>query len=317
MQQKFKGLTNQTVKPLVQYARRLQNTDVLLVVPKAGTPLWNARKHGEKRGAKDYAVGLTDEQKADLERQGVLLHEVDWLFPPDMKFSGKGANCLGKDIFRLHVLGLEPYAAVAYFDTDTQLTGRGDFSQVMRCAASRNMLITTSGPLSPLNLGFMALRPNRRLKEAGIRLAQLADYSKATGWGDAGHAPSKTPFVGAECGQGFVHTLMYKTTSPSVVQAVEETGASLPTAVQVNRCIWNHQHDGPCKQGGCQSIVMLHKDLWSQCKKRNVSADVARRLAEQFKCFDAPGIHDAGGGGVDDEDSESAAVADALLRGLA
>ncbi|CAK0798767.1 unnamed protein product, partial [Prorocentrum cordatum] len=60
--------------------------------------------------------------------------------------------------------------------------------------------------------------------------------------------------------QGFVHTLLYKTASPSVVQAVEETGASLPTAVQVDRCIWNHQHDGPCKTGGCQAIVMLHKD---------------------------------------------------------
>jgi hypothetical protein len=250
----------------------------------------------------------------------VLVYEADFLYPPNMRFQGQAATCLGKDMFRIHVFGLEEYAAVAYFDTDTQLTGRGDFSQVMRCAASKNMFISTSGPMSPLNLGFIALKPSRLLKEAAIRLAQIADFNMATGWGNAGFAPGKKWFTGAECGQGFVHTMLYKTASASVRQAVEETGASLPAAVQVDRCIWNHQHDGPCKNGGCSSIVMIHKDLWTKaaslCKKVRFSKASARRLAERFKCFE--GFQsDSFDDGATDDDGDSAAIVDAILQGAA
>ncbi|CAK0833398.1 unnamed protein product [Prorocentrum cordatum] len=233
-----------------------------------------------------------------------------------MRFEGKAAKCLGKDMFRIHVFGLEEYAAVAYFDTDTQLTGRGDFSQVMRCAASKSMFISTSGPMSPLNLGFMAFRPSRLLKEAAVRLAQLANFNMVTGWGNAGFAPTNRWFTGAECGQGFVHTLLYKTASAAVLQAVRETGALLPTAVQVDRCVWNHQHDGPCKNGGCSNIRLIHKEGWSKCKKMNVSELSARRLAERFRCFEG-----VGSDSLDDDaghdDEHIATIAEAIVQGAA
>ncbi|CAK0838151.1 unnamed protein product, partial [Prorocentrum cordatum] len=71
---------------------------------------------------------------------------------------------------------------------------------------------------------------------------------------------------------GFFHMMFYKNFSLAA-QAAAEAGVTLPRAVQVDRCVWNHQHMQDCPgKLKCSDIVMIHKDLWSTCKKRSSSA---------------------------------------------
>merc|ERR1712187_201812 len=114
----------------------------------------------------------------------------------------------------------------------------------------------------------MIVRPNKSLLAAAMRFAALADWNGTLGWGNNGLAPYKHSFPGADCGQGFIFTLIYKPGSPQVVQALRETGAALPKAVMVDRCIWNHQQNWGCPHAmDCKKVVMIHKDHSSHCKQ--------------------------------------------------
>merc|ERR1712203_557147 len=103
----------------------------------------------------------------------------------------------------------------------------------------------------PLNIGFWAVRPDARLLEASRIFARAAPFDDKKGWANSGFAPSNGYFVGAECGQGFFHTLFYKKKSKvaqsSLAQAgLNSTGAF--AASQIDRCIWNYQTSFQCSR---------------------------------------------------------------------
>merc|ERR1712216_172894 len=227
-----------------------------------------------REGTKVNSLGLrarplTQRARGGLGKQGVQGHYVNWTLPPGMKFKPMSPIWCGpKDLMRLHVFGLDPskYAAVAYFDSETQVM-RPEFTQLMRCAAS-GYFISTSGPLGPMNLGLMVIRPNKALLDAAVRFAQMVYFNGWEGWNKNGLAPVSRPYPGAECGQGFVWTFLYKSGASEVRMALSETGAVLPKAVMVDRCIWNHQQNWGCERKlNCSRVVMIHKDKASHCKQ--------------------------------------------------
>merc|ERR1712130_552112 len=159
---------------------------------------------------------------------GVQLVEVDWAVPSDMIFQKKENWCGFQDLMRMHILGIEGYDAVAYYDSDIEL--QGDVMPVFRCAATGRMLSTNGGIGEPLNIGFLAVRPDARLLDAARIFARTAPFDDKKGWANSGFAPSGSYFVGAECGQGFFHTLFYKKQSAVAQKALTEAGLNAPGA---------------------------------------------------------------------------------------
>jgi hypothetical protein len=251
-----------SLAPLREAAAKIGNTDIILMVPGKGAPLGSGSAVG---------AGLSNMSRKAIEAQGIKIEEVPWVLPPKMKFLKKGGGWCGpKDLMRLHILGMEHYDSVVYLDTDVQPTGNGDLSKLLKCAAN-GRFISASGPLSPFNLGMFALRPSKALLNASVHFAQIADYDDFTGWGDAGTAPHRGSFTGSECGQGFLHTLFYKTSSKKVKEAITQSKAKMPDAQQVDRCIWNYQKGWGCEKNlNCDSVVLIHKE--GDCKKKVVQA---------------------------------------------
>lgn len=262
------GIRDENIAPLQKLAQRLGNTDLLLLVPKWGA-ITDSSGHPNTHN-------ISDEVQAKLHQQGVKIVEVPWGTPPGMKYApppGKGW-CGPQDLLRLHILGMEEYASVAYFDTDTQLTGNGDPTMPLRCAA-KNHFISTAGPSAPFNIGYFAVKPSRALLDASVRYAQNVDFDPYTGWDGAGNAPFRTKFVGAECGQGFLHHLFHKKTE-GADKAFAAAKATRPIAKQIDRCLWNYQKDQDCLKKSSEwtcdkSVVMVHKeDEW--CMQKNMTA---------------------------------------------
>ena len=145
---------------------------------------------------------------------------------------------------------------------------QGDMTPVLKCAARGYFISASGGVGEPFNVGFFALRPDKRLLRAAEIFGASVNFTVETGWGNCGFRPSGSKFVGAECGQGFFHTLFYKTCKP-VKQALLEAGLRdvkgnprLPLqSVMVDRCIWNYQNDGDCGNGlfSCNAIQVHHK----------------------------------------------------------
>lgn len=273
LQRKLKGISEDNIAPLRKLAEKIGNTDLVLLVPQYGAVV---NQYGQP-----VSVNVTDDVKESLKKQGVQLREVPWGLPPNHKYAPTKAWCGYQDLMRLHVLGMDEYAAVAYFDTDTQLTGNGDPTIPLRCAAKGEAghFLSTGGPAAPFNIGYFAVKPHKALLEASVNFAQVADFDKYTGWGGGGMAPSRTQFIGAECGQGFVHTLMYKH-FPEVEEAFAKAGAKKPVAKQMERCVWNYQKDKDCNKAdtSCDSVVMIHKDD-EKCRKRTslAGADMQKK----------------------------------------
>ena len=94
------------------------------------------------------------------------------------------------------------------FDQDIEF--QGDVSSVLRCAATGRMLSASGGVGEPLNVGFFAAKPDKRLVRAAEIFADGVEFNRQTGWATGGFAPSGGYFIGAECGQGYVHTLYMK-----------------------------------------------------------------------------------------------------------
>jgi len=220
--------------------------------------------------AKDIAK--MDQRHRDyLEKYKVRLVEVPWSLPPDLRWwpdnwwPGKSDGWCGpQDLVRMQVFGLVDYDAAAFYDQDIEFLG--DISPVLLCA-STNVFISTSGGVGePLNVGFFALKPDKRLLHAAEIMAKGIKFDKHTGWGGAGFKPSGGYFVGAECGQGYVHTLIYQKKAAVARDALEAAGlppmdapSAMPT-VQLDRCVWNYQTGAGCPgRFDCDLIQVHHK----------------------------------------------------------
>ena len=199
---------------------------------------------------------MTANQTELLKHHNVKLVDVDWDIPPEMKFYQNGYWCGHQDFIRMHVLGMEGYDAIAYYDTDVEFWG--DITPVLRCAASGKFL-STNGVAALLNLGFFALKPDKRLFQASLNFALNANYSRKSGWGEMGWAPAKEHFNGGECGQGFWYALFYKS-GGAAHRALQSVGLSFVDAAQIDRCIWNYQPGSGCKKDlDCRHVRVHHK----------------------------------------------------------
>jgi len=227
------------------YQAKLHSLDVILMVPANATN------------------PLKDEQKQKLAEQNIKIVEAPWKVPPNAKFN-KGKNWCGpKDFIRLNIFSLTEYDAVAYYDTDVEL--QGDVTQALRCA-SRGYALTTQGPYAPLNLGFIAVKPSSALFETAVAFSEAADYDEEKGWDNAGWAPNNQHFVGGECGQGFLHTLLYKKNSAAAQMAFKKTGLQI-VAKQLDPCVWNYQNRCPAVHFDCSNVRAHHKGVHGGCLK--------------------------------------------------
>jgi len=224
----------------MRHAARRHDIDILLLVPQ------------------DAQHPLSAMRRLELGRQGVQVIEVPWSLPPQMQATP--AWCSRRDFIRLHSFNLTGYAAVAYYDSDMEI--QGDVVPALRCA-SRGYFLTTSGPLSPLNLGFMAFPPSSGLFQAALEFAQKAVFTNENGWAGGGSLPSNSGYVGYSCGQGFLYTLLYKKTDLGL-GALRGAGVRL-AAKQLDRCEWNYQWRCPARGFQCSSIRVHHKGAKSDC----------------------------------------------------
>jgi len=147
-----------------EFARiaKLQGMDVVKMVPDASVA--------------DFP--LTAEEKAQLESDGYRVVFTPWVVPPGIQTAQ--AACAKQDFVRLNALTLTEYDAVLVLDSDVHFYG--DVRPILRCA-SRNFMLTTSGPMSPLNLGVWAFKPNAALLETSMAFAKAATYTKNGGGG--------------------------------------------------------------------------------------------------------------------------------------
>jgi len=240
----FVGKAEKDILPYILKTRAHipHSTDLILLMP--------------HEDAKD----LDKDRRRELQINNVQLREVNWAVPPDMLFHPTENWCGPQDLIRLHVLGLEGYDAVAYYDNDIEF--QQDVTPVLRCAATGRMLTTNGGVGEPLNVGFFAVRPDKRLLLAARVFARTMPFDKNTGWGQAGYAPSEGYFIGGECGQGFFHTLFYQRHSNASQVAFAAAGLSTPgafNAAQIDRCVWNYQTDSMCEGFDCSRVRAHHK----------------------------------------------------------
>lgn len=232
----------QSIKSMSAAAEAAGNADMLMIM---------MEKDANRMSAK---------VKKLMAKWDVKLHVVPWDVPPDAKHYPKHDWCGHQDLIRLHVLALEPYDAVAYYDGDCEF--QGDILPVLKCAASGKFLSTNGGVGEALNIGFIALRPDKRLLEAARIFARENAFTQVGGWGDSGWKPNGGYYVGGECGQGFFYTLFYKKSEAArkALQAagVWENGVFDPA--QIDRCIWNYQTSYQCKPDfNCERVRVHHK----------------------------------------------------------
>lgn len=210
------------------------------------------------------------QRRKELESHGFRFVPVGWDLPPGMKFTAPNWTigqergwCGPMDLIRLHLFNMTGYDAVIYYDADIEL--QGDVMPVFRCAATGKFL-TTTGTISPINVGFMAVRPDPRMLQASVKFAQEADFNYTTGWGDAGFEPWPIKFIGAECGQGFIHTLFYKGKTNDLARLSLASAGLKPEDIhgaQLDRCIWNYHGQDSCgaapEHFDCSLVRVHHK----------------------------------------------------------
>lgn len=250
--------------------------------------------------AKDIAK-LSQRHKEYLTTHDVQVREVPWSLPPDLRWwpdnwwPGKSDGWCGpQDLVRMQVFGLDDYDAAAFYDQDIEF--HGDISPVLLCASTGVFLSTSGGVGEPLNVGFFALRPDKKLVHAAEIMAIGIKFNKQTGWGKAGFAPSSGYFVGAECGQGYVNTLIYQAKAEVAVAALTAAGAVIPSAVQLDRCIWNYQTGAGCPGRFDCSLIQVHhkptgKPLGYDCPKlalRTTPAALLEGLPQAASREDSP-----------------------------
>eukprot|EP00040_Diaphanoeca_grandis_P013589 m.68782 g.68782 ORF g.68782 m.68782 type:complete len:608 (+) comp23992_c0_seq1:377-2200(+) len=206
---------------------------------------------------------------------GAKVVEVPWSNIPGMdmtkeryKHCNYGPNM---DFIKTNVFGLDDYDAIVVYDGDVVVYG--DITPIFKCAA-QNYFLSASGPNSPMNMGFLAFKPSKKLRQAAILYGQSSTYSTETAWNGLGFSPvdgDHPPVVGggfnaAACGQGFFWTFFYKQGekyAPSLDRAFVQAGIERPQAFQVDRCIWNYQNEYQDKQCApdfqCSQVRAVHK----------------------------------------------------------
>lgn len=213
---------------------------------------------------------LTPEERTRLEEDGYRIVLAPWVIPPEITYGT--APCAKQDFIRLNALALDEYDAVLVLDSD--VTFYGDVRPILRCA-SRNFMLSTSGPLSPMNLGVWAFKPSAGLRDTAVAFGKTAVYQKrgdggsqSGGWSSVGFAPAGGEFVGAACGQGFVWTLFYKNghrnTSTVLDKVWRESAVPRPRAYQLDRCRWNFQGERTDKCDPsyiCSETRLSHKQI--------------------------------------------------------
>jgi len=116
-------------------AESMGNTDVLLMM------------------TREDEQQLQERHRQVLKKYSIKVSLVDWSLPPDLKFRRDDCCWCGRqDFVRLHVLALEGYDAVAYYDSDIQF--QGDISPILKCAATGKFITTSGGAADDLNVGF-------------------------------------------------------------------------------------------------------------------------------------------------------------------
>lgn len=204
-----------------------------------------------------------------LKQFKIKVVKVPWTLPPLLRWWPDDWNprkqsgwCGPQDLVRLHTVGLDEYDAAAFFDQDIEF--HGDVTPVLRCAATGYFLSTSGGVGEPLNVGFFAVQPDKRLLRAAELFAANISFNRVNGWAKAGFAPAGGYFVGAECGQGYLHTLYYKE-GKKAREALEAAGLEWgsPGSVkmeQIDKCIWNYQTGSDCPyKFDCNLVRGHHK----------------------------------------------------------
>ena len=239
-------------------------------VPEKFLPYLEDARDQAKKGGLDLllliprsdATSLEEGLRMSLKDRGVTVVEVDWALPPDMLYHQKDGWCAPEDLIKLHALTLSTYDAVVMYSNLVQI--QGDLLPLLRCAATGRFLATQGGFGEPLNPGFFAVRPDKRLLQAAMIFAREATFAPATGWANGGYAPKEGYYVGAECGSGFLHTLLYKRGRKAVKLAQDALvraglDASGVQAELLDMCIWNYQTSSGCRQDFNCSRVIAHQ----------------------------------------------------------
>lgn len=135
---------------------------------------------------------------------------------------------------------------------DRDVSVFGDVTDVFRCAAL-NVFLTSSGPLSPLNLGFIGFKPDLRLLTVAEQFVAIVDYTMhdnsrpplpnggyTGGWDNQGFAPYPRNFIGGNCGQGLYWSLYYKNGERNTTELLDKVWADVgmprPPAYQLCVC---------------------------------------------------------------------------------
>eukprot|EP00041_Stephanoeca_diplocostata_P020625 m.464645 g.464645 ORF g.464645 m.464645 type:complete len:693 (+) comp21622_c0_seq10:273-2351(+) len=236
-------------------AARAHNADVVILVPEDNLT--------------DYPISA--DEHAYFEEHNIRLRRCPWAIPPQHK--ARVTGCSAMDLIRLNAFRLEEYDAIILYDADVTIFG--DVSSVFKCAA-QNYLLTTTGPLSPLNLGFVALKPNTTMVRVAEYFLARADFVYAPkdgprhlgGWDSVGYQPTASNFVGGSCGQGLLWALFYKNGERNTTALLDESWtvhrAMRPKTFQLDRCIWNYQCDARAGCGRdfkCTDVRSMHKKI--------------------------------------------------------
>eukprot|EP00931_Biecheleriopsis_adriatica_P121247 TRINITY_DN96333_c0_g1_i1.p1 TRINITY_DN96333_c0_g1~~TRINITY_DN96333_c0_g1_i1.p1 ORF type:complete len:521 (-),score=74.09 TRINITY_DN96333_c0_g1_i1:30-1592(-) len=269
---------------LKEWASR-NHIDVVLIVP--------------KRDIAQHPLGK--EVVKQLGNLGIRIHEVDWVDWDLEKMrkvpSGKmhhwdtvlNSWCISRDLFKLHVFGLDHYEAVVFYDNDVFVAADNDsaaFDSLFRCARQGYFMATSySGAFEPLAAGMFALQPSKQVLRA-LRhyLRDYATYWLNQGWDGTGFGPwgcldasdkwcLRSWHVGGECGQGLLYSLFFKENPIfNAALATVEPPAVKPIGVMIDGCIWAFENqrfvDGmpenlnPCddiyETGRCHEVQAVH-----------------------------------------------------------
>ncbi|CAD7950843.1 unnamed protein product [Amoebophrya sp. A120] len=198
-------------------------------------------------------------------KHNVKVRRVPWTIPPGARFDrGNEGWCGEQDFIRLHAWNMTDYDAVAYYDNDVEL--RGDYLPLFECVDGLDVTLTTTGGVGePINVGFFALKPKAKLLEAAVHFSKVAGFEpKRGGWADAGFWPNQYYFIGAECGQGYWLTMLFRRDHTVVREAYRKAGLPLTAvrAASIDRCVWNYQLSSGCDAIGgarCDKVIGHHK----------------------------------------------------------
>lgn len=204
---------------------------------------------------------ITASEKTVLNGHGYVIHEVDWIDPPEKSESlpsAAGNDCGGQGFLPLHALGLDMYQAVAVYDPKIMVhTG---LSALLKCA-SQKRVVGAAGASAPLAPGFFAVNPQKQLLNAAIKFAASKHWNSST-WTSLG-------FPSHDCAPGFLWSFLFGKEHANVVSEIAaKVGAILPAPLVVDRCMWNRrvEDDADCiRENATNTCHNAHAVYHSDC----------------------------------------------------